>query len=299
MVLSTNDNPQLGKSREDYSRLASLLENTKDQILGYFPSGIHPATLGDQQLEYEVYNELTTLFTLARDFSGSFRKAHQDDIRSAVQSHPIDLAVSTDREEYDSWADELDARGVELWNRASQLRRILDSQRSSKPDYIELNKIYHSALRLLHQKNSSQSPLITSKNKKHQEPLLSEKICAKMRQLGFTMIYAGSPVKKDTALLLKLVSLSSKSSKAQLMVYDLESAMKNIETAWELEQQLQEIQSNPDNSTITKDKDFICTMLTFYSIKADCASNKFRLSLQSNNPARLISFVNTELGIRK
>ncbi|WAQ92904.1 hypothetical protein PtA15_17A386 [Puccinia triticina] len=274
MVLSTNDNPQLGKSREDYSRLASLLENTKDQILGYFPSGIHPATLGDQQLEYEVYNELTTLFTLARDFSGSFRKAHQDDIRSAVQSHPIDLAVSTDREEYDSWADELDARGVELWNRASQLRRILDSQRSSKPDYIELNKIYHSALRLLHQKNSSQSPLITSKNKKHQEPLLSEKICAKMRQLGFTMIYAGSPVKKDTALLLKLVSLSSKSSKAQLMVYDLESAMKNIETAWELEQQLQEIQSNPDNSTITKDKDFICTMLTFYSIKADCARNE-------------------------
>ncbi|KAA1107108.1 hypothetical protein PGT21_002436 [Puccinia graminis f. sp. tritici] len=273
MVLSTNSNLQLNKSRETHSRLINLLENTRDRILGYSPSETSPASLEDQQLEHEVHSELSKLVTLTNEFAGSFRRAHQTDIRSALQSHPIDLAVSADRQEYDSWADELDARGVELWNRASQLRRILDSQRSSKPDYIESNKLYHLSLRFLHQKNSNHSQL-TSKNRR-QEPLMSEKICAKMRHLGFIMIYAGSPIKKDIKLLLKLISITSKSSKAQLMVYDLESAMKNIETALELEQQVQEIQSNQDEPMIiTKDKDFTSTMLIHYSIKADCARNE-------------------------
>jgi len=265
-MLSTNNNPQL---KDSYSRLITLLEKTREPILAYSPSETPSATLADQQVELEVFNQLSKLVTLANEFSREARKNNQADIHSSIQNHPIDLAVSsTTREVYHTWADELDARGVELWNRASQLRRILDSQRSSNPDYIQPNKLYHSALRTLHQKNSAPSKL-PQRNREH-NPLLSEKICAKMRQLGFMMIYAGSPVKKDITLLLKLMSITSKASKAQLTVYDLESAMKNIETALELEQQLQEVRSNREES-IRNEKDFTSTMLVYYSVKADCS----------------------------
>ncbi|KNE86824.1 hypothetical protein PSTG_19809, partial [Puccinia striiformis f. sp. tritici PST-78] len=115
---------QLSKTRDAHSRLISLLENSRHQIIAYSPSETRPASLEDQQLEHQLFSELTKLISLANDFAGSFRKVHQrEDIRPAVSKHPIDLALSIDREEYERWADELDARGVELWNRASQLRR--------------------------------------------------------------------------------------------------------------------------------------------------------------------------------
>lgn len=155
-MLSTNNNPQL---KDSYSHLITFLEKTREPLLAYSPSEALSATLADQQVELEVFNQLTKLVTLANEFSREARKNNQADIRSSIQNHPIDLAVSTTREEYHTWADELDARGVELWNRASQLRRILDSQRSSNTDYIQSNKLYHSALRTLHQKNSSPSKL--------------------------------------------------------------------------------------------------------------------------------------------
>ncbi|POW08211.1 hypothetical protein PSTT_07705 [Puccinia striiformis] len=221
---------QLSKTRDAHSRLISLLENSRHQIIAYSPSETRPASLEDQQLEHQLSSELTKLISLANDFAGSFRKVQ--DIRPALSKHPIDLALSIDREEYERWADEMDARGVELWNRASQLRRVLDNQRSSNPDYIEPDKLYHSALRTLHQRNSTLSRL-PLKSRVREEPSLSERIWAKMRQLGYIMIYTGSPVKKDITMLLKLIGITSKASKAQLIVYDLESAMKNIETALE------------------------------------------------------------------
>ncbi|KNF04741.1 hypothetical protein, variant 1 [Puccinia striiformis f. sp. tritici PST-78] len=229
MAISDNSQ-QLSKTRDAHSRLISLLENSRHQIIAYSPSETRPASLEDQQLEHQLSSELTKLISLANDFAGSFRKVQ--DIRPALSKHPIDLALSIDREEYERWADEMDARGVELWNRASQLRRVLDNQRSSIPDYIEPDKLYHSALRTLHQRNSTLSRL-PLKSRVREEPSLSERIWAKMRQLGYIMIYTGSPVKKDITMLLKLIGITSKASKAQLIVYDLESAMKNIETALE------------------------------------------------------------------
>ncbi|KAI9601996.1 hypothetical protein KEM48_001286 [Puccinia striiformis f. sp. tritici PST-130] len=213
MAISDNSQ-QLSKTRDAHSRLISLLENSRHQIIAYSPSETRPASLEDQQLEHQLSSELTKLISLANDFAGSFRKVQ--DIRPALSKHPIDLALSIDREEYERWADEMDARGVELWNRASQLRRVLDNQRSSIR--ITLNQI---------------NSITRHSSRVREEPSLSERIWAKMRQLGYIMIYTGSPVKKDITMLLKLIGITSKASKAQLIVYDLESAMKNIETALE------------------------------------------------------------------
>ncbi|PLW50048.1 hypothetical protein PCANC_08191 [Puccinia coronata f. sp. avenae] len=274
MLLTTNKNHL--QLKEAHKHLANQLENTRDHILSYSPSS-ETHTLAEQQLELEVYNQINKLITLVNEFYRLFKKiANQGDhTRSALQNHPIDLVVSTQTQshnEYETWADELDSHGVQIWNRASQIRRILDSQRISQPDgnSIQPNKHYHNVLSTLHQKNSKDPSTRLQKIGKPQEPLLSEKIGAKLRQLGFIMIYAGSPVNKDIALLLKLISITSKTSKAQLAVYDLESAMNNVETALELEQQLQEIRSNQDKSK-RNEKDFTSTMLTYYSTKADCS----------------------------
>ncbi|KAI9600684.1 hypothetical protein H4Q26_000474 [Puccinia striiformis f. sp. tritici PST-130] len=209
MAISDNSQ-QLSKTRDAHSRLISLLENSRHQIIAYSPSETRPASLEDQQLEHQLSSELTKLISLANDFAGSFRKVQETS--ACLSKHPIDLALSIDRESMND--------GLTKW------MLIL------YPDYIEPDKLYHSALRTLHQRNSTLSRL-PLKSRVREEPSLSERIWAKMRQLGYIMIYTGSPVKKDITMLLKLIGITSKASKAQLIVYDLESAMKNIETALE------------------------------------------------------------------
>ncbi|MBW0469183.1 hypothetical protein O181_008898 [Austropuccinia psidii MF-1] len=267
--MEANHSSQRSRCRECHKRLFDLLDKSRERILGYHPTELSSQS-DESQDQLAILTDLTTLLSLAKEFSSLLKKLYRAGSSSGLHSRPADHLQSNDHETYENWMNELDLRGVELWNRASQLRRLLDNntQLSLQPAQKSHNTHYDECLQILYFQNSNQT--VGQKRQRVIDATLLEKICASMRQLAFIMIHAGSPIETNLMAKLKLLEISAKSAKAQLSVYDLDSAMKNIELALELEDQIHVLVKGPE-SLAKKDDAFAYSMINYYSVKADCS----------------------------
>ncbi|CAH7686639.1 expressed protein [Phakopsora pachyrhizi] len=231
-MIDSLSNPQLSRLKDCHHRLFKLLDSTRLRTLEYlpFPSPVRPQ---ERQQELSLFADLTTLHSLATEFFSLLKTSRPHGSIDVLKKHSADLALPSDLETYENWLNELDSRGVEIWNHASQVKRVLETKSTggSLRDYRKQS--YDISLNLLREQSTHVKRKTGFSEFRPSDITPSEKVYSGLRQLAFILIHAGTPTEIDTTGALRMIKIASKSAKAQLAICNLELAIKNVDIASE------------------------------------------------------------------
>ncbi|KAH9817223.1 hypothetical protein DFH28DRAFT_1094573 [Melampsora americana] len=243
--------------KEAHMKLINLLNQSRDELLSFNISNSNLDSLST------ISNRLSTLISTSVELNQLFIKVRKRfNLVENQNMNSNELLIDENLKIIIEWEDQLDRRGVELWNQSSRIKRQIDEQFENQ---LHLKEIYFKSLNLLHFQNlPDQDQFNKPINFKTHE---CQRVYSSMKHLASILIQAGTPITSEPSVLLRLIDVTTKTVKALLPSFDLKGATSNIDIACECEEKLA---SGSQNSKTNHEGDqYLRTLTNYYAIKAD------------------------------
>lgn len=243
--------------KEAHTKLISLLDQSRDELLSFNISNSNLNILST------ISNRLSTLISTSIELNQLFIKVRKRfNLLENQNTKSNELLIDENLKIIIEWEDQLDRRGVELWNQSSRIKRQIDEKFKNQ---LQLKEIYFKSLNFLHFQNlPNQSQFHKPINFKTHE---CQKVYSSMKQLASVLIQAGTPITSEPSVLIRLIDVTTKTVKALLPSFDLKAATSNIDIACECEEKLSKEFQNL--KTKHESDQYLRTMINYYAIKAD------------------------------
>ncbi|EGG02845.1 uncharacterized protein MELLADRAFT_109837 [Melampsora larici-populina 98AG31] len=223
--------------KEAHMKLISLLNQSRDELLSFNISNSNLNNLST------ISNKLATLISTSIELNQLFIKVRKRfNLLENQNTNSNELLIDENLKTIIEWEDQLDRRGVELWNQSSRIKRQIDEQFKNQ---FQLKEIYFKSLNFLHFQN------LPNQNQFNKPINFKTHECQK--------VYS--------SILLRLIDVTTKTVKALLPSFDLKAATSNIDIACECEEKLAKESQNWKTSH--ESDQYLRTLINYYAIKAD------------------------------
>lgn len=154
------------KLSQCHSQVISLLESSRDRLLSFSPPRASTDLARSTSDALTVLSDISNLISITTEFSNLLLKVRTPGVLAAAKNQVTDLSSSDEFYTINEWENELDRKGVELWNHAGRLKRQIEAENHLNPPASDSRSTYYKALDSLHHNN-----LPNAKSLKRKRPI--------------------------------------------------------------------------------------------------------------------------------